>query len=58
MKNFRLPALFCVLSLALISGCGASNQAPASSSTTASAGGKIIVAAAASLDKAFTDIGE
>ena len=58
MKNFRLPALFCVLLLALISGCGSSNQAPASSSTTASSGGKIIVAAAASLDKAFTDIGE
>ena len=58
MKNFRLPALFCVLSLALISGCGASNQAPASSSTTASAGAKIIVAAAASLKKSFTDIGE
>ena len=58
MKNFRLPALFCVLLLALISGCGSSNQAPASSSTTASAGGKIIVAAAASLDKSFTDIGE
>jgi molybdate transport system substrate-binding protein len=58
VKNFRLPALFCVLLLALISGCGSSNQAPASSSTTASAGGKIIVAAAASLDKSFTDIGE
>jgi molybdate transport system substrate-binding protein len=58
VKNFRLPALFCVLLLALISGCGSSNQAPASSSTTASAGGKIIVAAAASLNKSFTDIGE
>ena len=58
MKSFRLPALFCVLSLALISGCGPSNQPPARSSTTASAGAKIIVAAAASLKKSFTDIGE
>ena len=58
MKHSRLLALFCVLSLALISGCGSSEQAPASSTTTASAGGKIIVFAAASLKKTFTDIGE
>jgi molybdate transport system substrate-binding protein len=58
VKSFRLLALFCVLSLALISGCGSSDRAPASSSTTASAGGKINVFAAASLKKSFTDIGE
>src|SRR6202040_669586 len=58
VKSFRLLALFCVLSLALISGCGSAARAPASSSTTASAGGKIIVFAAASLKKSFTGIGE
>jgi molybdate transport system substrate-binding protein len=51
-----------VFALALISGCGSSNQAPASSSTAsasgAAAGGTIIVFAAASLKKTFTDIGE
>jgi molybdate transport system substrate-binding protein len=41
-------AVFCVLSLALISGCGSSEQPE----------GKIIVFAAASLKKSFTDIGE
>jgi molybdate transport system substrate-binding protein len=51
-------AVFCALLLALISGCGSSDKAPASSSTTAAAGGKIIVFAAASLKKTFTDIGE
>jgi molybdate transport system substrate-binding protein len=51
-------AVFCALLLALISGCGSSDKAPASSSTTASAGAKIIVFAAASLKKTFTDIGE
>jgi molybdate transport system substrate-binding protein len=51
-------AVFCVLFLALISGCGSSDKAPAgSSSTTASASAKIIVFAAASLKKTFTDIG-
>jgi molybdate transport system substrate-binding protein len=58
VKHSRLLAVFCVLLLALISGCGSSEQAPASSSTTASAGGKIIVFAAASLKKTFTDISE
>lgn len=58
MKQSRLLAAFAALSLALISGCGSSNQAPASSSTTAPAGGKIMVFAAASLKKSFTDIGE
>jgi molybdate transport system substrate-binding protein len=54
-------AVLCALSLALISGCGSSDKAPASSSApamTAEAGGKIIVFAAASLKKTFTDIGE
>jgi molybdate transport system substrate-binding protein len=54
----RLPALSCVLALALISGCGTSGRPPASSPATPSAGGTIIVAAAASLSKSFTDIGE
>jgi molybdate transport system substrate-binding protein len=58
VKQSRLLAVFAALSLALISGCGSSNQAPANSSTTASAGGKIMVFAAASLKKSFTDIGE
>jgi molybdate transport system substrate-binding protein len=54
-------AVFCALLLALISGCGSSDKAPASSSApamTAQAGAKIIVFAAASLKKTFTDIGE
>ncbi len=61
MKRPRLLALFFALALALISGCGSSDQAPASSSTpstSAAAGGNIIVFAAASLKKTFTDIGE
>jgi molybdate transport system substrate-binding protein len=61
VKHSRLLAVFGVLSLALISGCGSSDKAPASSSApamTAEAGGKIIVFAAASLKKTFTDIGE
>ncbi len=58
MKQSRLLAAVCALLLTLISGCGSSNQTPASSSTTASAGAKIIVFAAASLKKTFTDIGE
>ena len=61
MKRSRLLALFCLLSLTLISGCGSSDQSPASSSapsTSAAAGGKIMVFAAASLKKTFTDIGE
>jgi molybdate transport system substrate-binding protein len=61
VRQSRLLAVFCVLLLALISGCGSSDKAPASSSTpamTAAAGGKIIVFAAASLKKTFTDIGE
>ena len=58
MRQSRLLAVFCALLLALISGCGSSDKAPASSSTTASADAKIIVFAAASLKKTFTDIGE
>jgi molybdate transport system substrate-binding protein len=58
VKQSRLLAVFCALLLALISGCGSSDKAPASSSTTASASAKIIVFAAASLKKTFTDIGE
>jgi molybdate transport system substrate-binding protein len=61
VKQSRLLAVFCALLLALISGCGSSDKAPAGSSTTstsAAAGGKIIVFAAASLKKTFTDIGE
>jgi molybdate transport system substrate-binding protein len=58
VKQSRLLAVFCALLLALISGCGSSDKAPASSSTTASAGAMIIVFAAASLKKTFTDIGE
>lgn len=61
MKNSRRLALFCALSLALVSGCNSShNAAPASSSapSTSAAGGKIIVFAAASLKQTFTDIGE
>jgi molybdate transport system substrate-binding protein len=53
-----MVAAVCAVLLALISGCGSSDKAPASSSTTASAGAKIIVFAAASLKKTFTDIGE
>ena len=48
MKISGPLAVFCVLSLALISGCGSSEQPE----------GKIIVFAAASLKKSFTDIGE
>jgi molybdate transport system substrate-binding protein len=51
VKHSRLLALFCVMSLALISGCGSSEK-PAAQNT------KIIVFAAASLKKTFTDIGE
>jgi molybdate transport system substrate-binding protein len=51
VKHSRRLALLCVLSLALIGGCGSSQQ-PAAQST------KIIVFAAASLKKSFTDIGE
>jgi molybdate transport system substrate-binding protein len=61
VKNSRRLALFCALSLALVSGCNSSdNAAPASSSapSTSAAGGKIIVFAAASLKQTFTDIGE
>jgi molybdate transport system substrate-binding protein len=58
VKRPGVLGLFFALALALISGCGSSDQAPASSSTTASAGGKIMVFAAASLKKTFTDIGE
>jgi molybdate transport system substrate-binding protein len=50
VKHSRLLAVFCLLLLAPISGCGSSEQ-PA-------AGGKITVFAAASLKKTFTDIGE
>lgn len=49
MKPSRLLAVFGALLLALISGCGSSEQP---------IGGKIIVFAAASLKKTFTDIGE
>ena len=49
MKRSRLLAVFGVLLLALISGCGSSEQPT---------GGKIIVFAAASLKKTFTEIGE
>ena len=61
MRHSRLLALFYLLALAMISGCGSSDQAPASSSapsTSAAAGGKIMVFAAASLKQTFTDIGE
>jgi molybdate transport system substrate-binding protein len=61
VKRSRLLAVFSVLALTLISGCGSSDKAPASSSApamTAEAGGHIIVFAAASLKKTFTDIGE
>jgi molybdate transport system substrate-binding protein len=51
VKHSRLLAEFGVLFLALISGCGSSEQ-PAAQNT------KIIVFAAASLKKTFTDIGE
>jgi molybdate transport system substrate-binding protein len=51
VKRSRLLAVFGVLLLALISGCGSSEQ-PAAQNT------KIIVFAAASLKKTFTDIGE
>ena len=51
MKPSRLLALFCALSLALISGCGSSDQ-PAAGNT------EIMVFAAASLEKTFTEIGE
>ena len=51
MKHSRLLTVFCVLLLALISGCGSSEQ-PAAPNT------KIIVFAAASLKKTFTEIGE
>jgi molybdate transport system substrate-binding protein len=51
VKHSRLLAVFGVLLLALISGCGSSEQ-PAAQNT------KIIVFAAASLKKTFTDIGE
>ena len=61
MKQSRLLAVFCALLLALISGCGSSDKAPASSAApamTAEAGAHLIVFAAASLKKTFTDIGE
>jgi molybdate transport system substrate-binding protein len=61
MKRSRLLAVLALLLLAVISGCGSSDQTPASSSapsTSAAAGGKIIVFAAASLKQTFTDIGE
>ena len=66
MKHSRLLAVFAVLSLALVGGCGSSNQPAASSpsatspapATSAAAGGKIMVFAAASLKQTFTDIGE
>jgi molybdate transport system substrate-binding protein len=61
VKHSRLLAVFAVLSLALVSGCGSSNQPAASSptpTTSAAAGGKIMVFAAASLKQTFTDIGE
>jgi molybdate transport system substrate-binding protein len=61
VKQSRLLAVFCMLLLTLISGCGSSDKAPASSSApamTAASGGKIIVFAAASVKKTFTDIGE
>jgi molybdate transport system substrate-binding protein len=50
VKHPRWLALVCGLMLALISGCGSSEQ-PA-------AGGKIMVFAAASLKTTFTDNGE
>ncbi len=57
-RSARLAA--CVLSLALISGCGSTSQtsSPSGSSTTAATSGHLIVFAAASLKKSFTDIGE
>lgn len=66
MKHSRLLVVFAVLSLALVGGCGSSNQPAASSpsatspapATSAAAGGKIMVFAAASLKQTFTDIGE
>ena len=66
MKHSRLVVVFAVLSLALVGGCGSSNQPAASSpsatspapATSAAAGGKIMVFAAASLKQTFTDIGE
>jgi molybdate transport system substrate-binding protein len=51
VKRSRLLALFCLLSLTLISGCGSSEQ-PAAQNT------KIMVFAAASLKQTFTEIGE
>jgi molybdate transport system substrate-binding protein len=61
VKHSRLLAVLALLLLAVISGCGSSDQTPASSSapsTSAAAGGKIMVFAAASLKQTFTDIGE
>jgi molybdate transport system substrate-binding protein len=61
MKRSRLLAVLALLLLAVISGCGSSDQTPASPSapsTSAVAGGKIMVFAAASLKQTFTDIGE
>ena len=62
VKHSRLLAVFAVLSLALIGGCGSSDQGVHASSsapsTSAAAGGKIMVFAAASLKQTFTDIGE
>jgi molybdate transport system substrate-binding protein len=51
VKHSRLQAVFCVLALALISGCGSSEKPAAQNS-------KIMVFAAASLKQTFTDIGE
>ena len=61
MKRSRLLAVLALLLLAVTSGCGSSDQTPASPSapsTSAAAGGKIMVFAAASLKQTFTDIGE
>lgn len=48
------------LSLALVTGCGSSEDtaSPSSSSTTSSSAGKITVFAAASLKKTFTELGD
>jgi molybdate transport system substrate-binding protein len=59
MKRSIRLVLAGVLVLALISGCGSSNQTSSPSSSPAgAAGGKIIVFAAASLQKSFTQIGD
>ncbi|HET9563245.1 MAG TPA: molybdate-binding protein, partial [Mycobacterium sp.] len=58
MKHAIRIAAAAVLLLAMVTGCGSSDEGTSSSSTSSTEDGKLIAFAAASLKKSFTEIGE